>query len=545
MLWFWLFLASIMSLYDVIDIFQSYYYCIISPVISIVGEVCFAFLKATVIVYIYTLCRPKRWLHIIMILAIIVFSVFSITNFISYLICHRGITRAFFLILFETNSIEAAEFTKSFISNISSLFHGNLLIIALTLLLLTYIAFRFLPFVWLKRSCLTLSAVGIIYFMLVLFMSEKGKTLHFMIVRVPRYVVSGYIEHRSMVDQEKYRKPLPFPETVKSEYLAEDVIVVIGESSARMHNSLYGYNLPTNHYTEQIRDSLFILTDAIGSASYTLDNMPRILTFMPDSILGKWYDYPSVIDLFKTAGYRTYWLSNQERVGAFSNSSTCIAATADVVDYVGSIHSEDALELSYDSSLLTPLQNVLNDSASHRLCFLHLMGSHIIYDNRFPPQFAKFTAEDELKNSPGKWLDKEKAQLRADYDNSVLFTDSLLVEMIKMISSSPKPSFLIYFSDHGENIYDNDNQPRRSIATTTIPCWIYVNKAYRERNPEITARLKDIVNLRHTTANTSHLLLNMTGTTYKLYDPGLDILSDKYDAKRKRWVEEKRWPFDT
>lgn len=470
-LWFWLLLVSIMSLYDIIVSYSSHSYTASSFALSLVGETCFAVLKATVIVYLYALSRYKRWLHVIMILVIIIFSVLSTVNFFSYLIYNRGISRAFFLILFETDSVETSGFIKGLRLNLTALLHDKSLLIGVVGLSAVYAMFRFLPFLWLKRCCMVMSVIGAVFFVFVVFMAPIGKSSHFMFVRTPQFALSGYHEHMSTIDTERYRKPFPFPETVESQYLAQDVIVVIGESSARMHNSLYGYNHPTNYYTEQLRDSLFIFTDAISSACSTMDNMPRILTFMPDSILGKWYDYPSVVDLFKTGGYRTYWLSNQERVGNMSNTSTCIAATADVIDYVGTLHSEDFGASNYDASLIAPLRKALNDSAAYRLCFLHLIGSHIFYKDRFPPQFAKFTAEDELKKSPGKWLNREKAQIRADYDNSVRYTDSLLVEMIKMISSSPRPSILMYFSDHGEHIYDNRDHLGRTDSTVTVPCW--------------------------------------------------------------------------
>ena len=38
----------------------------------------------------------------------------------------------------------------------------------------------------------------------------------------------------------------------------------------------------------------------------------------------KWYDVPLLIDLFNAAGYRTFWISNQEQSGLYGNATTDI-----------------------------------------------------------------------------------------------------------------------------------------------------------------------------------------------------------------------------
>ena len=63
------------------------------------------------------------------------------------------------------------------------------------------------------------------------------------------------------------------------------------------------------------------------------------------------------------------------------------------------------------------------------MVFVHLLGSHVIYENRFPPERALFDSEDILSTLDRPWLNNDGAQLLADYSNSLVFTDSIWHEI--------------------------------------------------------------------------------------------------------------------
>lgn len=538
-LWFWLFVISLMSVYDI----MYYNFIYDSSWLFIIGEVIFAFFKATVLTWLYALLRNKKVFRVIFILFFIFYTFFSTINFFSTALYSRPISRSFFIILLETDSQETSEFLPVMIGNLLAMITSAKSIVTIIILAAVYLGFRYIPLKALRRAALIGSSLGVLFTIYIFSMFGYGRVTQFMIVRAPVYARIAYNEYQTMVNAYKYIKPLPDPETAVTRALAENIVVVIGESSSRSHNSMYGYPIDTNPYTRAMGDSLYIFTDAIGSSISTADNMTRILTFMPDDIYGNWYDYPSIIQLYNQLGYTTSWFSNQERTSNAANSSTCIAHVADREEYVG-IQSYNDWQTFYDENLMPPYREALADDSRRRLILLHLKGSHTQYDIRIPRDRHIITAEEELRHSPGKWLNRAKAQMRADYDNTILYTDSLLCKMIEPLSASPKPSILVYFSDHGEHVYDNRDYVGRDETTVDVPMWVYLNKAYTDANPEMAQRLRRATSRRFTTANVIYLIMALSGSDYSWYDPGFDVMSDGYDTRHIRYVDEAPWKPD-
>ncbi|MDE6581441.1 MAG: sulfatase-like hydrolase/transferase [Duncaniella sp.] len=226
-----------------------------------------------------------------------------------------------------------------------------------------------------------------------------------------------------------------------------------------------------------------------------------------------------------------------------SNTSGVMAMNADVINYVGAENSEDALVVRYDEALLPPMNQALNDTSAYKLIFLHLLGSHVEYKTRYPANFDVFSAKDEIAAFQYPWLDEPMAQRRAEYDNSIRYTDSLLGEIIRKASQLDEPAIVVYFSDHGEEVYDFSAYSGRNDNTVQVPFIFYANEAYSSANREIMERVMAVKDKPLSTANLVHFLISLTGGAYELYDPRLDILSDEY-VTRPRYVDEEIWSND-
>lgn len=85
----------------------------------------------------------------------------------------------------------------------------------------------------------------------------------------------------------------------------------------------------------------------------------------------------------------------------------------------------------YDDALLPHLDEALKEKGK-KLIMLHINGSHEIACTRYP-----------------EWADKFKTGNKYEdcYNNSILFTDYVIGEVIKRLEGSK--SSLLYFSDHG------------------------------------------------------------------------------------------------
>ena len=73
------------------------------------------------------------------------------------------------------------------------------------------------------------------------------------------------------------------------------------------------------------------------------------------------------------------------------------------------------------------------------------------YKERVPEKFKKFTDKDDRFN---EWQ-KNKSKIVNDYDNSILYVDYIVNEIISKIKNENKKSYVLYFSDHGEEFYDS------------------------------------------------------------------------------------------
>lgn len=501
-------------------------------------------LKAVIITLLLAplLARPRY--YPVAIAAIIVYTLLCIINGGCYILYGFGISRRFIIIISQTTSHEAAEFLPAMFMNMKGWLANplawTLLITALMLMYcVRYVSDRFF------RICsLTLATAGIASMITFASCFNAAKSAPFLLIRLFKY---AYEVHRS---EEAYRdiissiRPFPHPESVASTHIAGTIILVIGESASRGHYSLYGYPLPTTPNLDSLRDSLAVFTDAIGSSASTAGNLERILTFKhDDATFNDWHKFPSLIDLFRTAGYKCFWLSNQERVGLWGNSSIALTAHADVITHTSGESSEDVMLFRHDNALLPPLEKALNDSTSHKLIIMQLAGSHADYKNRYPSGASRFNSSHILSLRHGPWLTPEKAGIVAQYDNSIHYTDSILGCMIRRVKTLRESAVFVYMSDHGENVYDDRDFVGRETRYVEVPLIFYLNSPYITGNPSAMQKLRNNAGKAVSTANIVHTLMSLSGTTYIEYDASYDIISDHY-CERPRYVDETIWKYE-
>lgn len=320
------------------------------------------------------------------------------------------------------------------------------------------------------------------------------------------------------------------PEITK-ESGADNIIVIMGESSSAFHWQLYGYTLPTTPHLNQMRDSLLVFNDVVPPQSYTNGVFSHLLTQKDhDKHQNEWYTYIDLIRLARAAGYTTYWLSTQEKVGAFVGCIPVCASHADSVEYLGAMSWEDN-EIVYDNILVPALHKVLNDSATQRLVVLHTMGSHQKYDDRVPQNFKPF---DVNRNSYAQMrpnLSNRQLQRVADYDNSIAYTDSVLCLLLNECSTYGNGSTaVIYLSDHSEDIYEIDdycNHAQRG-KYVKIPMLFWANRQWCSKNSGTLDILEQRQHQPLESEDIFHVIQHLMGAKSSVYDSCHDFSSDTY-----------------
>ena len=199
---------------------------------------------------------------------------------------------------------------------------------------------------------------------------------------------------------------------------------------------------------------------------------------------------------------------------------------------------------NFDEVLLPALDETLRRNAGATFAGLHLIGSHTLYNRRYPADFAVFNRDSVLRLSVHQDLSNSQAQTVAEYLNSLRYTDYILSRVVDMVSRRERPTAMIYFSDHGENVYDDgEDCVGRDREHVKVPLVLYLNDEFKARYPELVERLRNSRHRSMTTAGIPHLVCALTGTRYQMYADSLDVTSPAY-VERPRYVDGNLWEFD-
>lgn len=264
--------------------------------------------------------------------------------------------------------------------------------------------------------------------------------------------------HDSMIKdlnvQSQKNNNLPYPNTV---------IMVIGESATKNYMKAFNNNNDeTTPWLSNNVNNFILFKNAYSCAWNTVPALEHALTeanYYNNKEFNKSF---SIIDIAKKAGYKTYWFSNQGKIGAYDTPITMVAKTCDV-----SIWTESA---KYDESLLSYLKTV--NKNENNFIVLHIMGSHIDYNNRYPISYQK-------------WTDQNITGRVADYKNSLLYTDTVLKNFFEYANSNLNLSAFIYFSDHGTDPNRSRDPDETKFIGLRIPLFVYLSKDYKQYNPNV------------------------------------------------------------
>ena len=207
------------------------------------------------------------------------------------------------------------------------------------------------------------------------------------------------------------------------------VIAVIGETANRDHMKAFNpaYPLETTPWLSARKDGFYLFPKAYSNYSITVTALFNYLTNM-NQYNGKTEgDIVTITDIANRAGYRTYWLSNQDK----DTSVVPLLASASAEEHWTSPLMGD------DRNLLTLLKKVPKNGSN--FIVIHLWGSHDRYRDRVPDGFPRFDYGEERQRA-------------ADYDTSIRYTDKVLKEIFEYASENLNLQAMTYCSDHGEDM---------------------------------------------------------------------------------------------
>ncbi|MCH5322317.1 MAG: phosphoethanolamine--lipid A transferase [Helicobacter sp.] len=281
------------------------------------------------------------------------------------------------------------------------------------------------------------------------------------------------------------------------------MILVIGETARSANYSLGGYqgNL-TNPYTQNLEGLLYFEGSSCGTS--TAVSLPCM--FSPSSRehfnLNQYQE--NVLDVLQRVGVNVAWYGN--------NYGGC-KGVCDRLEEVKMIQAP------YDEVLLESVASKMQNLTKYNLIVLHLQGSHgPAYYKRYPGNFKKFLPICQTN----QLQECSKESIINTYDNTLLYTDFLLSELITMLlQSQHSKKALFYLSDHGESLGEYGiylhGMPYglAPLFQTTIPIILWSNNANLKNNKSF--------NLSHD--NVFHSLLGFFDVQTQDYSKEMDIFN--------------------
>jgi glucan phosphoethanolaminetransferase (alkaline phosphatase superfamily) len=302
-------------------------------------------------------------------------------------------------------------------------------------------------------------------------------------------------------------------------------VLVIGESSRRNRWQLFGYDRPTNPELSRT-SNLVLLPRMLTSWPESVSAIPLILTRKPITSMSPDWKEASILRAMQEAGYSTWWISNQLPIGKYDSPVSSYAYEAQHVEWVN--HASWTAPGSYDEDLIQPLRDALGDSDKDLFIVLHMMGSHGRYDYRYPPSFKRYVPVYSDHNS------SEQAGIRLgnSYDNTILYTDHVLAQIISVLRDSNAITALWFLSDHGETLptttCDRAGHGVGSRYDFQVPALFWYSDAYAMQFPQRIANLKANAGKRTLSADTFESLIDMTGVTFPGHDETWSLFSPRW-----------------
>ncbi len=361
---------------------------------------------------------------------------------------------------------------------------------------------------------------------------------------VPQVVKTGasFIEKIKMYEEVmKEVIPKEVEANAQEENQQEIFVLILGESCNRNHLSLYGYEKVTSPKLKK-RSDIHVFDDVVSPYSNTLSSVLSILTLsnLDRKIEGK--KNIDIIDVFHSAGFKTFWLSNQSPIGVWDNLVTVFANKSDertFVNIASSSSAEATHTASYDEKLFRPLEKVLKDTAQKKFIVLHLMGSHSAYAKRYPTHYNKFKGVSN------------KQETIAQYDNSILYNDFIVDEIFELLKNNNKanPALLsscIYLADHGENVYDESGNVGHDYAKTLpkanveIPFLVWLSSSYINKRAVKEQTIKTNSTKPFVSDDLFHSIIDLNFIKTPYLNKKRSLFDTTFNYNRKRILEDKQ-----
>ena len=327
----------------------------------------------------------------------------------------------------------------------------------------------------------------------------------------------------------------------KTDQKAPLIVLVIGESFNKYHSSLYGYDLKTNPLLEKRMENkeLAVFSDVVSPSNgtnYMMEYVFSLKSCDSDDDSKQNILFPAI---FKKSGYRVGYFDNQytQTSGGNYDFTCCYFLNTHKISNACFDYRNDTL-INYDGGFIDYYKNKFyRESCSMNI--IHIYGQHLNPRFRFPKSFALFSAKDIKR----KDLNESQRQKVADYDNAVLYNDKVMDDIIKCFEQ--QDAVLIYFSDHGEQVYDdkrliygrkfgNEELMEAIKCEYEIPFMIWCSRSFQQQHTDLYQRILESVDKPFCSDDIPYLLFDLADIRSSVTDSTRSVIHPAFLSRQRK-----------
>ncbi len=301
----------------------------------------------------------------------------------------------------------------------------------------------------------------------------------------------------------------------------EILVVVVGETVRAANWGLSGYDRETTPRLKEQPVHNFPYATSCGTNTDT--SVPCLF-----SKEGKHsYDEKKIrssesfLHIVNRVGFGVTWIDNQ---------SGCkgVCAGLNFVDAKAHADPKHCFDGGcFDEALVDNLEWQIQHSSGNQVIVLHQLGNHgPAYHARYPKAFENFKPACNTSD-----LSKcTQQEIINAYDNSILYTDTVLVKTIDLLKKhKDKSTSLIYISDHGESLGENGiylHGLPYSIAPkqqTQVPFFVWLSDNFKKDHPRLEDCLVTQSKQPAHHDNLFHTVLGMFDIKTSVYEKSFDL----------------------
>lgn len=233
------------------------------------------------------------------------------------------------------------------------------------------------------------------------------------------------------------------------------IVLVVGETVRADNFGLGGYERDTTPQLRQLQGSgeLAYFSNVTSCGTNTQVSVPCMFSYLGREANAKNdIPYENLLDVLQRAGMQVLWLDNQSGCKGVCDRIPN-ASTRELKDPVlcpdGECFDDILLRVLPERLAQLEKAGASGPGSPGTVVVLHQMGNHgPAYYKRTPNDMKVYQPEcrsNVLQDCPPQ-------DIVNAYDNAVRYTDHLVSQTVRWLKSQPRPTAMLYVSDHGESL---------------------------------------------------------------------------------------------